>query len=273
MSTGQFGDGGRGDEPFLFITRHRASEGDTDLGVIGDCCADNHNQGPDIYLTGESIADENIVLWYVPQLLTDVTPGDYYCWTISGEPTPETYPCWAGPMFYPVDYSVTAGFRHNAPINVGETAIFTNTSTSVNPLTYNWDFGDGSGISTDVNPTHDYTAAGIYTVTLVASNQVISDTHTDFVTVGLPPEAGFSYEIPALAGSPVQFSNETKGGTTFFWDFGDGVGTSTDENPVYTFSERGGYQVSLTATNQFGEGADMQTVLVYESIYLPISIK
>jgi PKD repeat protein len=42
---------------------------------------------------------------------------------------------------------------------------FTNTSSDA--TTYNWDFGD-SGTSTSANPTHVYTAPGLYTVTLIA---------------------------------------------------------------------------------------------------------
>lgn len=98
---GQFGDNGRGDFAYLYVTQHKPSEGDTDLGVIGSCCNSDHQQGPHNYVNGESIADQNIVIWYVPQMVTEVTPGSYYCWTISGEPNPETYPCYAGPMFVP----------------------------------------------------------------------------------------------------------------------------------------------------------------------------
>ncbi|MEM6801980.1 MAG: S8 family serine peptidase [Bacteroidota bacterium] len=43
---------------------------------------------------------------------------------------------------------------------------FNNTSTGA--LSYEWDFGDGT-TSTDQNPSHDYTLAGTYTVTLVVS--------------------------------------------------------------------------------------------------------
>jgi hypothetical protein len=46
-----------------------------------------------------AIAGENLVLWYVPQMVTDASAPDYYCWTVSGEPNPETYPCFAGPRF------------------------------------------------------------------------------------------------------------------------------------------------------------------------------
>ncbi|MCB0028664.1 MAG: hypothetical protein KDE28_12195, partial [Anaerolineales bacterium] len=47
------------------------------------------------------VAGENIVLWYVSQALTDTSSGNMYCWTVTGEPTPETYPCFTGPMFSP----------------------------------------------------------------------------------------------------------------------------------------------------------------------------
>ena len=98
---GQFGDGGRGDDPFIYVTQYNAAEGATDLGVIGSCCNDDHRQGPDQYVNGENVADENIVLWYVSQADTDVTAGNMYCWTVAGEPNPETYPCFTGPMFVP----------------------------------------------------------------------------------------------------------------------------------------------------------------------------
>lgn len=98
---GQFGDGGRGDFAYIYVTQHKPAEGDTDMGVIGSCCFDDHRQGPDNFVNGESILDQNIVIWYVSQMVTDVTPGNMYCWTVTGEPNPVTYPCFAGPMFVP----------------------------------------------------------------------------------------------------------------------------------------------------------------------------
>ncbi|MCB0015684.1 MAG: hypothetical protein KDE34_27405, partial [Anaerolineales bacterium] len=104
---GQFGDEGRGDTPFVYVTQYQAAEGENDLGVIGACCNDDHRQGPDQFVNGESVANENIVLWYVSQAQTDVTVGDMYCWTVTGEPNPETYPCFTGPMFVPINAPVT----------------------------------------------------------------------------------------------------------------------------------------------------------------------
>jgi PKD repeat protein len=38
------------------------------------------------------------------------------------------------------------------------------------PLTYKWDFGDGSGPGTEANPTHVYEKAGEYTATLTVKD-------------------------------------------------------------------------------------------------------
>jgi PKD repeat protein len=61
---------------------------------------------------------------------------------------------------------------------------FTDLSTG-GPTGWSWSFGDGS-TSIVQNPTHAYTVAGLYTVTLVASNPGGSDsiTKTDLVDVG-----------------------------------------------------------------------------------------
>ena len=72
---GTFGDGGRGDNAYIYLTQHKVAEGDSDLGIIGDCCFDDHRQGPDQYVNGEAAADQNIVLWYVSQMETDANPA------------------------------------------------------------------------------------------------------------------------------------------------------------------------------------------------------
>jgi hypothetical protein len=103
---GQFGDGGRGDNAFIYVVQHHPGEGDFDLGAVGTCCNDDFHQGPDEYINEESINGENLVIWYVPQMLTDVTPGAQYCWTVTGGANPETYPCFAGPLFHPIPWGV-----------------------------------------------------------------------------------------------------------------------------------------------------------------------
>jgi hypothetical protein len=106
---GQFGDGGRGDNAFVYVTRHHSDrdEGDSDMPTIGPCCNEGYEQGPERFIDGESIIASPLVLWYVPQLKNDDTPGSQYCWAESvlrdGIYVPLKYPCPSGPLFVPVE--------------------------------------------------------------------------------------------------------------------------------------------------------------------------
>ncbi len=77
-----------------------------------------------------------------------------------------------------------ASFTTTSPIELGQTAVFTNSSTGDN-LSYLWDFGDGN-TSTESGPTHTYTAVGDYTVTLTVTNEVGVDVATAVVEVIAP---------------------------------------------------------------------------------------
>jgi uncharacterized repeat protein (TIGR02059 family) len=73
-----------------------------------------------------------------------------------------------------------------APLTVN----FTDLSTGTAPLTYAWDFDNDSIVdSTDQNPTHEYSAAGTYSVKLTVTNAAGSDEKlkTDYITVTAPP--------------------------------------------------------------------------------------
>jgi hypothetical protein len=109
-SKGQFGDGGRGDTPYVYVTRHAADrdEGASDLPTLGPCCNTNHEQGPEKFINNppESIANSKMVLWYVPVLKNDNREGKEYCWANSvienGLVEPKAFPCFSGPMLTPV---------------------------------------------------------------------------------------------------------------------------------------------------------------------------
>ncbi|HSH02620.1 MAG TPA: PKD domain-containing protein [Anaerolineae bacterium] len=266
MGQGQFGDNGRGDQAFVYLTAHDPAEGDTDLGVIGNCCLDNHQQGPDAFVNGEAASNTNIVLWYVPQMLTDVTPDNYYCWTVSGEPNPEAYPCYSGPKFHPAISGVTADFGHSGPILVTEEAQFTNRSSGDN-LSYLWSFGDGN-TSTDVNPTHMYAAEGIYTVELRATNDDnVSDSTQRTIEVIASPQPEFdddATEHTVAEGEPIQFYNNTVGVEPMYytWDFGDSSPFSNEANPVHAYDDSGLYMVTLTVSNTYGINSATQMVTV-----------
>jgi len=80
---------------------------------------------------------------------------------------------------------------------------FTDTSSG-SPTSWAWDFGDGATSSAQ-NPSHTYTAAGAYTVTLTASNSVGSDTATRTglisVTSSSPGSIGYQDGSTSGAGS------------------------------------------------------------------------
>lgn len=82
----------------------------------------------------------------------------------------------------------SAGFTYSPnPANVyrGQSVAFTDTSLNT-PTSWSWNFGDG-GTSSSQNPSRTYTADGTYTVSLIATNSVGSDseTKTDIVNVTL----------------------------------------------------------------------------------------
>lgn len=116
-SKGQFGDGGRGDTPYVYVTRHAADrdEGASDLPTLGPCCNTNHEQGPEKFINNppESIANSKMVLWYVPVLKNDNREGKEYCWANSvienGLVEPKVFPCFSGPMLTPVSLGSGAG--------------------------------------------------------------------------------------------------------------------------------------------------------------------
>ncbi|MBX2835271.1 MAG: hypothetical protein KTR35_00370, partial [Gammaproteobacteria bacterium] len=111
-SIGQFWDGGRGDDAFIYATvgHPDKDEGSSDLVTLGSCCNSNHEQGPEQFIQpAEALADQSLVLWYVPQIHNDGNEGSRYCWAdtivVDGVQKIQTWPCTGGPMFMPITAS------------------------------------------------------------------------------------------------------------------------------------------------------------------------
>jgi hypothetical protein len=109
-STGQFGDGGRGDNAWVYLTRFKpdVEEGQADLITIGSCCNLDYRQGPEKFIgpDPDPVESAPLVVWYVAQLENDGRPGSEYCWAQSvaedGLFAVREYPCVSGPMFIPI---------------------------------------------------------------------------------------------------------------------------------------------------------------------------
>lgn len=139
-----------------------------------------------------------------------------------------------------------------APLTVN----FTNLSQYADPSTYQWQFGTNQGSSQAINPTYTYNEPGIYSVTLSASNvmgQIVSVTKSSIIEVFQGPDAQFTVTplVVYIPGGKLYTNNQSFGGGSYLWDFGDGQ-TSTEVEPIHTYTEEGVYDITLVASNSSG---------------------
>ncbi len=78
------------------------------------------------------------------------------------------------------------------------------------------------------------------------------------------PVAAFSYSpTKPVKGQSVSFADASSNEpTSWTWDFGDGEGASTEQNPVYSYAAPGTYTVTLTAANDYGSDSASEDVVV-----------
>ncbi|WP_222265529.1 PKD domain-containing protein [Modestobacter marinus] len=168
----------------------------------------------------------------------------------------------AAPVAAPTSSFTSSATTGQVPLPVQ----FTDTSTE-SPTSWTWDFGDGTG-SNEQHPTHTYSTAGTYTVSLIAGNRAGTGAKVTATLTATPaavaPTAAFTPSVTTgQAPLPVQFTDASTGNpTAWAWDFGDG-GTATTQNPAHTYTAAGTYTVTLTATNTTGASTPArQTVTV-----------
>lgn len=78
-----------------------------------------------------------------------------------------------------------------------------------------------------------------------------------------PPATNFTYNV--TEDLTVEFTNTSSNADSYSWDFGDGGGASTEENPTYTYPSDGVYTVTLTATNSDGSDEILKDIILGES--------
>ena len=171
------------------------------------------------------------------------------------------------------DFTISPG---NILVIDDPTITITNNSVNKNTLDHLWEFGDGS-TSTDVDPApHTYGAFGQYnlTLTLTDPNTQCSSTQTELIIVqAVAPVVDFD-DTPSKGCRPltVQFNNESFSvdPNSYEWvftnQFGQVIGTSTEENPLITFYDAGTVNVSLTGTNPLGM-VDTKTVIAMVEVF------
>jgi len=136
-----------------------------------------------------------------------------------------------------------------------DNVLFTDESTinTGQVIAWNWDFGNTES-SVEQNPSNGFGVAGTFDVTLITtSNYGCADTTAQNISISPNPTAEFSMSSNiAQVLDPIYFTDESIDASQWEWDFGDTIGTSTDQNPDYAWNTYNQYTVSLIITNDFG---------------------
>lgn len=79
-----------------------------------------------------------------------------------------------------------------------------------------------------------------------------------------PPTSAFALTYQQLCGPVVlHVTNQSTGGATSYrWDYGDGASSSLTSPPAHTYATAGLYEITLVATNAFGNDTARHTVAV-----------
>lgn len=225
------------------------------LGLVGVACNDSVEIIPYLAPYGEvqyewQNGDTTETFW--------ATPGNYSVSVIdelgcSGTDSYEVYV-----NNYPVADFTVEDFCLNESIQIQDLSVnFAESGvTPLNLTNWTWDFGDGSDVSTDQSPTHTYSEAGDYTISLTLENENDCSDYTE-VIVTVDPLTDFDAKATvACIGSETDFVNNSQPQSgsvvSWDWDLGHAGSTSTQAEPVYTYPDVGVYDVTLTATTDKG---------------------
>ncbi len=195
---------------------------------------------------------------------------------------------YVGEVFVPVQMCVapcepvtepTFGWTPVTP-TVGTAVQFNGAASGTLPIAFDWDFGDGT-LGTGSNPTHTYSSADAYTVTMMATNcdgDWVAVSHQ--VTVTCEDITAVMTWMPdtPLVGEQVVLTATATGGTppiTYSWDLGDGT-TAVGITVTHAYTASGSYTVTLTVSDGCSTAAIEDVVVVTPatwSVYLPVVYK
>lgn len=145
------------------------------------------------------------------------------------------------------------------------------TDAEGDPLTYAWDFGDGTDPGSGVSTPHTYATGAARTVTLtVTDDQGNSDTDTVVVTTTDPVDPGadqppVAHAVASCAGLDCSFTaadstDPEDEALTYAWDFADGTDPGSGVVTSHTYATGAARTVTLTVTDDHGN-SDTNTVV------------
>jgi len=149
------------------------------------------------------------------------------------------------------------------------------------PLTYIWNFGDGTPPQKGARVFHTFAKGGNYPVILTADDGTglsnARSTSSISVKINDAPIANAGGNRKACAGKVVIFDGSSSvdpedGLMKYYWDFGD-ESTAEGVNPTKIYDKGGVYLVTLTATDDSGlkEGSTGRNQIVVTVVESPVA--
>jgi uncharacterized repeat protein (TIGR01451 family) len=192
----------------VFVNEHYIQIDQCALDIIAGKTTQDYALYNFTWHCGEAIMLESLIVSWQPNSSSCADPAE----------CPPPSKC-SGPVDMKVAAPLVANFYSTSPQCYCTSIGFNDTTTGGEPpYTYWWDFGDGSGNSTEQNPSYHYGAAGSYNVMLqvtdsVSNNdayqqeaQVITDADLEITKTGFPdlvfPGQTVTYNVTVSNGGP-----------------------------------------------------------------------
>ena len=158
-------------------------------------------------------------------------------------------------------------------VSVGELVSLQADVDGSGPFALTWYVGDGRRI--DVNqPAISYPTAGVYQITVEATNPLMTVSQSKQIVVVPLPIAKFTLDDLSLGvGQQFAIINQSGGQPPlqYSWDFGDGT-TSNEPNPTHQYNTPGAYQIRLVVENDFDKQETAVTAIVANPVNVQISL-
>lgn len=145
-----------------------------------------------------------------------------------------------------------------APVTTNCKAPFTVNFQNQSPdvKTALWDFGDGA-TSTAINPSHTYTSAGNFDVTLTITDNVgcQNTLKKQFIYIIAPSAGVRNLPVGLCVGQPFTtdpIPSAVEGIASSSWNFGDGTPIDNSFQPTHTYTTAGFYTVTYTIVTNGG---------------------
>ncbi|CAG0932269.1 Serine protease AprX [Thermoflexales bacterium] len=161
---------------------------------------------------------------------------------------------------------------NSSPTALGNTTHFTATANG-SSIVYAWNFGDGQ-TGSGATPTHVYSALGVYTAVVTASNNISSVVATTPVTITDQPISGLTAanSSPTVLGNPTAFIATASGtNIAYAWNFGDGT-TGSGNATNHTYPAVGVYTAVVTASNSSSALTATTYVTITEAAIANLSV-